>query len=72
MIHDRDLTPRPEESAAIAGSSLEQEELALRRRLLFHLLQDFDFDQPRFRYEAISSPVPGSAAHAPAGRFFTC
>ncbi|UWQ31057.1 hypothetical protein K3555_08425 [Leisingera sp. M527] len=38
--------------------SLEQEELALRRRLLFRLLRGHRFDTPVFKTEAISDPVP--------------
>lgn len=32
-------------------------ERQLRRRLLFRLLRDFDFDSPQFRYERITKPV---------------
>jgi hypothetical protein len=39
---------------------LEQEEMALRRRLLFRLLRRFDFDRPELRGEMISTPVPDS------------
>ncbi|NIZ60128.1 peptidyl-tRNA hydrolase [Sedimentitalea sp. CY04] len=34
------------------------EETALRRRLLFRLLRGFNFDEPQYRGEAISEPVP--------------
>jgi hypothetical protein len=37
---------------------LEQEELALRRRLLFRLLRGHRFDRPAFTTEAISDLVP--------------
>ncbi|KIC17534.1 hypothetical protein [Leisingera sp. ANG-Vp] len=38
--------------------ALEQEELALRRRLLFRLLRGHRFDRPDFKTEAISDLVP--------------
>ncbi|QBR36513.1 hypothetical protein ETW23_10500 [Leisingera sp. NJS201] len=53
--------------------SLEQEELALRRRLLFRLLRGHRFDTPVFKTEAISDPVPqgmikpGNGLFAPSG-----
>ncbi|AZV78862.1 peptidyl-tRNA hydrolase [Parasedimentitalea marina] len=34
------------------------EEVALRRRLLFRLLRRFNFDKPLYKSEAISDPVP--------------
>ena len=34
------------------------EEVALRRKLLFRLLRDFDFARPRLKGEFISDPVP--------------
>ncbi len=37
---------------------LEQEEAALRRRLLFRMLRGFNFDAPRFGHETISDPIP--------------
>ena len=37
---------------------LEQEEAALRRRLLFRMLRGFNFDAPRFGSETISDPIP--------------
>jgi hypothetical protein len=37
---------------------LEQEEAALRRRLLFRMLRGFNFDAPRFGSEPISDPIP--------------
>lgn len=37
---------------------LEQEEAALRRRLLFRMLRGFNFDAPRFGGEKISDPIP--------------
>ena len=33
------------------------DEATLRRKLLFRLLRDFDFDHPKHRYEMITSPV---------------
>jgi hypothetical protein len=48
----------------------DQEELALRRRLLFHLLQHFDFDKPDFHYETITSPMPIPAECEQADQFF--
>jgi len=33
------------------------EEVALRRKLLFRLLRDFDFARPKIRGELISDPV---------------
>ena len=39
---------------------LEEEEMALRRRLLFRLLRRFDFDEPDVKGEMISAPVPES------------
>lgn len=39
-------------------ASLDREETALRRRLLFRLLRGFDFDAPRYHGEAISDAVP--------------
>ncbi len=33
------------------------DELTLRRNLLFRLLKNFDFDNPVFRYEPISTPI---------------
>ena len=39
---------------------LEEEEMALRRRLLFRLLRQFDFDEPEVKGEMISPPVPES------------
>jgi len=38
--------------------SFKNEELALRRRLLFRLLREFSFDRPVFQGEPISDPVP--------------
>ena len=32
-------------------------EVTLRRNLLFRLLKNFDFDNPVFRYEPISTPI---------------
>lgn len=37
---------------------LDHEEAALRRRLLFRMLRDFNFDKPSFRSEVISDPIP--------------
>lgn len=37
---------------------LDQEEAALRRRLLFRMLRGFNFDKPSFRSEVISDPIP--------------
>lgn len=37
---------------------LEQEELALRRRLLFRLLRGHRFERPAFKTDAISELVP--------------
>jgi hypothetical protein len=37
------------------------DEVALRRRLLFRLLRDFDFDKPVHRYERTVDPVPNKA-----------
>ncbi|AHD00882.1 hypothetical protein [Leisingera methylohalidivorans] len=54
-------------------NALEQEELALRRRLLFRLLRGHRFDTPAFKTEAISDLVPqgmikpGNGLFAPAG-----
>jgi len=43
------------------------EEVALRRKLLFRLLRDFDFARPRLKGEFISDPVPSeSVARSPA------
>lgn len=39
---------------------LYDEEIALRRRLLFRLLRGFNFDKPVYQAEAISDPVPKS------------
>lgn len=39
---------------------LENEELALRRRLLFRLLRGFNFDRPIYQGEAISDAVPSA------------
>jgi hypothetical protein len=33
------------------------DEVRLRRNLLFRLLTNFDFDNPIFRYEPISTPI---------------
>lgn len=33
------------------------DEMLLRRKMLFRLLKDFDFDKPNFRYEPISDPI---------------
>lgn len=41
----------------MSDRNLEREELALRRRLLFRLLRGHQFDQPKFRTEAISETV---------------
>ncbi|MFW8634256.1 hypothetical protein [Cribrihabitans pelagius] len=38
--------------------SLDREESALRRRLLFRLLRGFDFDAPRYHGETVSDAVP--------------
>lgn len=56
-----------EEGFALASSL---EEVALRRRLLFRLLRDFDFAKPEIRGELISDPVGPSRPGAPeaAGR----
>jgi len=43
------------EGFALASSP---EEVALRRKLLFRLLRDFDFSRPRVKGEFISDPVP--------------
>ncbi len=43
-----------DEAFALASSL---EEVALRRRLLFRLLRDFDFAKPEIRGEMISDPV---------------
>lgn len=32
-------------------------EVSLRRRLLFRMLKDFDFNHPEFRHEMISEPI---------------
>ena len=51
------MTAWTEESFALASST---EEVALRRRLLFRLLRDFDFARPVFHGELISEPItPG-------------
>lgn len=43
-----------------AGWPTTQEELALRRRLLFRLLQGFSFEAPQFHGEMITPPaLPG-------------
>lgn len=39
------------------GLATSQEELVLRRRLLFRLLRDFDFNAPRFHGEMITAPA---------------
>ena len=53
-----------EQGFALASS---QEEVALRRRLLFRLLRDFDFSRPRLKGEFITDPVhAGSAARTDA------
>lgn len=44
-----------ERGFALASSP---EEVALRRKLLFRLLRDFDFSRPRVKGEFISDPVP--------------
>jgi len=44
--------------ARIMLDGIYNEETALRRRLLFRLLRDFNFDEPQYRGEAISDPVP--------------
>jgi|GEM_PF-2429294 len=41
----------------MSDRNLEREELGLRRRLLFRLLRGHQFDQPKFRTEAISETV---------------
>lgn len=51
------MTASIEEGFGLASSS---EEVALRRRLLFRLLRDFDFARPVFHGELISEPyTPG-------------
>jgi hypothetical protein len=39
------------------SDDLTRDELRLRRNLLFRILKDFDFDQPVYRYEAVSAAV---------------
>jgi hypothetical protein len=39
------------------NNALGKEELDLRRRLLFRLLRQFDFDAPQFPHECIADPV---------------
>lgn len=39
-------------------SRLDREEATLRRKLLFRMLRGFSFDNPRFRSETISDPIP--------------
>lgn len=46
------------EMGVMSMDELEQEELALRRRLLFRLLRGHCFEQPAFKTEAISELVP--------------
>jgi hypothetical protein len=41
------------------------EEVALRRKLLFRLLRDFDFSRPRLKGEFISDPVPSDSGARP-------
>ena len=51
-----------EEGFALASSP---EEVALRRKLLFRLLRDFDFARPRAHGALISEPIaPKSASRA--------
>lgn len=53
-----------ERGFALASSP---EEVALRRKLLFRLLRDFDFARPRVKGEFISDPVQtNGTAPAPA------
>lgn len=50
-----------DEGFALASSL---EEVALRRKLLFRLLRDFDFAKPEIHGEMISDPVgPNRSAH---------
>lgn len=44
------------------GLASSPEEVALRRRLLFRLLRDFDFTRPRLKGEFISDPVYADTA----------
>lgn len=44
-------------TSAAYDLALSQEEVVLRRKLLFRLLRDFDFARPRLRGEFISDPV---------------
>lgn len=39
------------------GVHWKTDEMLLRRKMLFRLLKDFDFDKPSFRYEPISDPI---------------
>lgn len=48
-----------ERGFALASSP---EEVALRRKLLFRLLRDFDFSRPRLKGEFITDPVHSASA----------
>jgi len=47
------------------GLASSLEEVALRRKLLFRLLRDFDFSKPKIAGEMISDPVPPGRAGRP-------
>ena len=51
------------------STSFEYDELRLRRRLLFRLLKDFDFDAPEFQGEMISEPMGLDAEWSCGGKF---
>lgn len=53
-----------------AHDRMAQEELELRRKLLFRLLARFDFDNPGTQYEMISSPVPITEDRSSVDNFF--
>ena len=67
-----DFGSRGMEAITDAGFALasSQEEVALRRKLLFRLLRDFDFSRPIHSGEMITDPVGPNRVHTPhaAGR----
>ncbi|WP_123791499.1 hypothetical protein [Pacificibacter maritimus] len=50
---------------------LEYQEVQLRRRLLFRLLQRFDFDAPNLQHQAITATTSGAWSCDDVDRFMT-
>ncbi|MEJ1992146.1 MAG: hypothetical protein P8X50_10685 [Maritimibacter sp.] len=71
MKHDRHLSflNAVADGKAVANA-MTQEELELRRKLLFRLLAKFDFDRPNRHYELVTSPLPHPDEQSQVNAFF--